>query len=114
MDKKQAFERRRRRVRAKIIGTAQRPRLSVFASNKHIVAQIIDDTKGNTLAFATDLNIKTAKGNKTDKAKLVGAEVAKQAKAKKVQEVVFDRAGKLYHGRVQALADAAREAGLKF
>jgi len=108
MDKKQAFEKRRRRVRAKVCGTPQRPRLSVFASNKHIVAQVIDDTIGKTLAFATDLNIKSAKGTKTEKAKLVGAEVAKQAKSAKIEEVVFDRAGKLYHGRVEALADAAK------
>lgn len=114
MEKTQAYEARRKRVRAKVEGTTERPRLSVFASNKHVIAQIIDDTKGTTLAYATDATMKAAKGTKTDKAVLVGKEIAKQAKAKKITTVVFDRGGRLYHGRVAALADAAREAGLNF
>jgi large subunit ribosomal protein L18 len=114
MNKVEAFQKRKNRVRSKISGTAAKPRLSVCASNKHIIAQIIDDGKGVTIAYATDTVLKDAKGTKTEKAILVGKEIAAKAKAKKVGEVVFDRGGKLYHGRVKALADAAREAGLKF
>lgn len=104
---------RKRRVRAKVGGTAERPRLSVFISNNHVAAQIIDDTKQATLAYATTVGQKNP-GNLTDKAAWVGAEIAKKAKAAKIKEVVFDRGGKLYHGRVAALADAARKAGLEF
>lgn len=103
---------RKRRIRAKISGTAERPRLAVFKSIKAIHAQIIDDTKGVTLAAASDLKIK--KGNKIERAKAVGKSLAEAALAKKIEKVVFDRGGYIYHGRVQALAEAAREGGLKF
>jgi large subunit ribosomal protein L18 len=105
---------RKARIRAVVSGTAERPRLSVFVSNLHITAQLIDDTTGKTLGYATTVGNKAAKGTKTDKAMLIGTEIAKQAKAVKVNAVVFDRGGKLYHGRVAALADAARKSGLEF
>lgn len=113
LDRFVSKNRRKNRIRAKVAGTAGRPRLAVSSSNKHIVAQLIDDSKGVTLAYASDLNIK-AKSPKTELAKLVGTEIAKKAGEKKITEVVFDRGGKLYHGRVKALAEAARSAGLKF
>ncbi|MBQ0075605.1 MAG: 50S ribosomal protein L18 [Bacteroidales bacterium] len=100
-------------IRTKIAGTAEQPRLTVFRSNCQIYAQVIDDVKGVTLASASSLNIKD-KMTKTEKAKKVGAAIAEAAKAAGVEKVVFDRNGYLYHGRVQTLADAAREAGLKF
>src|SRR5688572_8793100 len=100
--------RRKYRVRAKVSGTATRPRLSVFISNMHITAQLIDDTKQTTLAYATTVASKTATGNLTQQAEMVGAEIAKKAKASKINSVVFDRNGRLYHGRIKALADAAR------
>lgn len=100
-------------IRAKVSGTAERPRLSVFRSNAQIYAQVIDDVKGVTLASASSLKI-TEKLTKTEKAAKVGAALAEAAKKAGVETVVFDRNGYLYHGRVQALADAAREAGLKF
>jgi large subunit ribosomal protein L18 len=103
---------RRLRIRAKISGTATQPRLSVFRSNKNIFAQLIDDTTGVTLVEASSL--KSNKAGNIDQAKAVGQELAKKAKAKKITDVVFDRGGYLYHGRVKALADAAREAGLQF
>ena len=104
---------RKGRVRAKVFGTPERPRLSVFRSAKHITAQLIDDTTGNTIAFVSDTEIK-AKGTKTEQAVAVGKAIAKKAQDKKVATVVFDRGGNQYHGRVQALADAAREGGLEF
>ena len=100
-------------IRTKISGTAEQPRLTVFRSNCQIYAQIIDDTKGVTLAHASSLGIKE-KMTKTEKAKKVGAMIAAAAKTAGIEHVVFDRNGYLYHGRVQTLADAAREAGLKF
>lgn len=100
-------------IRSKISGTAQKPRLTVFRSNCQIYAQIIDDVQGKTLASASSLGIKD-KMTKTEQAAKVGALVAQNAKAAGVTEVVFDRNGYLYHGRVKQLADAAREAGLKF
>ncbi len=106
-------ERRQARIRAKISGTAKRPRLSVCSSNKHMVAQLINDQAGQTLVFATDYMIKE-KITKTDKAFQVGEMVAEQAKKKNISEVVFDRGGKLYHGRVKALAEGARKSGLNF
>jgi large subunit ribosomal protein L18 len=111
--------RRHRRVRKKIFGTPQRPRLAVFRSSRHIYAQVIDDTIGHTLAAASDLEpavrAQISDGmTKTDVARLVGRVVAERARAKGIETVVFDRGGFLYHGRVQALADAAREGGLKF
>jgi len=104
---------RAKRTRAKIHGTADRPRLSVHFSNQHITAQIIDDDKKATLAYATTVGAKMT-GNKTEKAAKIGAEIAKKAKTAKVSKVVFDRGGFIYQGKVQALADAAREAGLDF
>ena len=105
---------RKHRVRATVSGTAERPRLSVHISNKHISAQVIDDQAGKTLAYVSTVSSKAVKGNMTERAAWVGEEVAKKAKAAKVKTVVFDRGGYLYHGRVKALAEGAREAGLKF
>ena len=110
-------DRRHRRVRKKVRGTAERPRLAVFRSNNHIYAQVIDDVSGKTLAAAStaDASIKGAGGTgNVDAAKRVGSLVAERATAAGVKKVVFDRGGFLYHGRVAALADAAREAGLEF
>lgn len=106
---------RHRRVRAKISGTAQRPRLNVFRSNKHIYAQLIDDANGVTLASASTME-KGFQGNGGNKeaARKVGQAIAKAAAEKNIEEVVFDRGGYLYHGRVKELADGARESGLKF
>jgi len=105
-------ERRKKRIRAKIFGTSDKPRFSIFRSNKYISAQLIDDVKGVTLASAT------SKGSKAksvaEKAKAVGASIVEQAKAKKISMVVFDRGGYLYTGSVSAIAEGAREAGLKF
>ena len=100
-------------IRTKVSGTAEQSRLTVFRSNCQIYAQVIDDEKGVTLASASSLGIKE-KMTKTEKAKKVGALIAEAAKKAGVESVVFDRNGYLYHGRVQSLADAAREAGLKF
>lgn len=107
------LDRRRRRVRKKVTGTAERPRVSVFRSLKHIYAQIIDDTSGRTLASASSRALKVAGGN-IEGAKAVGKALAAQAQEKAIKQVCFDRGGRLYHGRVKALADAAREAGLEF
>ena len=104
---------RANRTRAKIHGTAERPRLSVHFSNLHITAQIIDDDKKVTLAYASTVGTKMT-GTKTEKAAKIGEEIAKKAKAKKVKKVVFDRGSKLYAGRMTALADAARKEGLEF
>lgn len=103
---------RHRRVRSKVIGTATRPRLSVFKSNKFVYAQVIDDEKANTIVSADSK--KMNKGTMTEKAAKVGEEIAKVAKDKKVSEVVFDRGGYLYTGVVKSLADGARKGGLKF
>lgn len=104
--------RRKARVRAKIAGTAQKPRLSIFRSETHIYAQLINDEMGVTLAAANDLKIE--KGTNTQKAIEVWQQLAQKAGELKISEVVFDRGGFAYHGRVKALADAAREGGLKF
>lgn len=101
------------RIRANIHGTADRPRLTVHISNKHVSAQIINDDTSTTLAAATTAGIKNT-GTLTEKAAALGADIAKKAKAKKISRVVFDRGSKQYHGRVKALADAARENGLEF
>jgi large subunit ribosomal protein L18 len=103
---------RKSRVRGKISGTAAKPRLSVFRSNKHIFAQLIDDNTGATLVHVSDLSEK--KGKKSEKAKTTGMALAKEAKSKKIETVTFDRNGYRYHGRVAALAAGAREGGLKF
>lgn len=105
---------RRHRIRATIIGTPERPRLSVFISNMHVTAQIIDDSAHKTLAYASTVGAKKTSGTMTEKAEWVGTEIAKKAKAAKLKKVVFDRNGKLYHGRIKALADSARNAGLEF
>jgi large subunit ribosomal protein L18 len=104
---------RKGRIRATVSGTAMRPRLNVHVSNLHITAQIVDDEAQRTLAYVSTVGSKAA-GTMTEKAAWVGGEIAKKAKAAKVAQVVFDRGGKLYHGRVKALADAARNAGLEF
>ncbi len=104
---------RHERVRSKIFGTAECPRLNVFRSNANIYAQIIDDENMKTLASASSLEMKLEKSN-IESAKKVGVEIAKKAKALKITEVVFDRGGYKYHGKVSALAEAARENGLKF
>ena len=106
--------RRHARVRRKVSGTATCPRLSVFRSNAHIHCQLIDDTCGNTLVSCSSVELKLAHGGNVEAAKTVGTEIAKRALAKNIEHVVFDRGGYIYHGRVMALADAAREAGLKF
>ena len=104
---------RAKRTRAKIHGTAERPRLSVHISNQHITAQIIDDDKSATLVYATTVGTK-ATGSKTDLAAKIGKEIADKAKKAKIKTVVFDRGAKLYAGRLSALADAARKEGLEF
>ncbi|WP_025741860.1 50S ribosomal protein L18 [Aquimarina pacifica] len=106
----------RKRIRGSVTGTAQRPRLSVFRSNKEIYAQIIDDVTGKTISSASsrDKDISAAAGNKIEKASLVGKALAEKAKQAGIDTVSFDRGGYLYHGRVKSLADGAREAGLKF
>lgn len=104
---------RANRTRAKIHGTAERPRLSVHFSNLHITAQLIDDDKKMTLAYATTVGAKIT-GSRTEKAAKIGAAIAKKAKAAKISKVVFDRGSKLYAGRMSALADAARKEGLEF
>jgi large subunit ribosomal protein L18 len=115
LTKPQARARRHRRVRGKLHGTAERPRLVVFRSNRGIEAQLVDDAEGKTLAAASWLNLKKSfKGDKTKQAAEVGKVLAENAKQANVETVVFDRAGYLYHGRVKALAEAAREGGLKF
>lgn len=107
-------QRKHARVRAKISGTKECPRLVVFRSNKHIEAQVIDDVKRVTLASASSVALKLENGSNVEAAKKVGEAIAKECKAKKIKKVVFDRGGYLYHGRVAALADAAREGGLEF
>lgn len=118
IDKNEARQKRRLRVRGKISGTTDRPRLNVYRSLSHIYAQIIDDTKAHTLASASTLNPEIAKlvagKTKTEAAFIVGQQVAKQAISKKVNHVVFDRAGYVYTGRIKAVADGARNAGLEF
>ena len=112
---REARLRRHRRVRGKVSGTSERPRLAVFRSNRGITAQLIDDTNAKTLAAASWLDVKKSfKGNKSEQAVEVGKLLAEAAKKAGVESAVFDRAGYLYHGRVKALANAAREGGLKF
>lgn len=105
---------RKHRVRSKLRGRSDRPRLSVFVSNQHVYAQIIDDKKGQTLVAARDVEVVKEGGKSIDIAKQVGALLAQKAKDKKVMEVVFDRGSFKYHGRVKALAESAREGGLNF
>lgn len=110
--KQQKRQRRQARIRAKVSGTAERPRFSVFKSNKALSAQLIDDDKGVTLVSGTTAVIQ--KGTPTEKAVELGAQIAKDAKAKKIETVVFDRGGYIFAGQIKALADSAREAGLTF
>jgi large subunit ribosomal protein L18 len=112
LEKKEKRNIRHRRVRAKVSGTKEVPRLCVFKSNNHIYAQLIDDEKGYTLASANDE--KGEKKSKTERAKDVGQDIAKKAIELKIKKVVFDRGGYKYHGRVKSLAEGAREGGLKF
>jgi large subunit ribosomal protein L18 len=115
LTKPQARARRHKRVRGKISGSAERPRLVVFRSNHGIEAQLVDDSESKTIAAASWLQLKKSfKGNKTAQAAEVGRLLAENAKKAEVETVVFDRSGYLYHGRVKALAEAAREGGLKF
>jgi len=118
VNRKEAAQKRHLRLRAKLSGTAEAPRLAVYRSTKHIYAQIIDDTKGVTLVSASsiDKDIKTnlKHGGNIESAKVIGEAIAKKALKAGIKDVVFDRGGFLYHGRVAALADAAREAGLNF
>ena len=107
-------QRRHARIRTKVSGTATCPRLCVFRSNKHIEAQIIDDVKGNTIVSCSSVELKLANGSNVEATKQVGTEIANRAQKANVKNVVFDRGGYIYHGRVQALAEAAREAGLEF
>ncbi|WP_078382544.1 50S ribosomal protein L18 [Sutcliffiella halmapala] len=115
-DKNSTRKKRHTRVRAKLSGTATRPRLNVFRSNQHIYAQVIDDSNSVTIVSASTLDkeLTAANGSNLESAVLVGELVAKRAIEKGIKSVVFDRGGYLYHGRVKALADAAREAGLEF
>lgn len=110
--------RRQRRIRSRVIGTSERPRLNVFRSSAHIYAQVIDDTAGHTLVAASTLDSglrpQLSEHTKQEEAKLVGRMIAERALAAGIKQVVFDRGGFRYHGRIQALADAAREAGLSF
>lgn len=114
LKKRERATRRAIRTRAKIHGTTERPRLSVFRSSAHIYAQVINDDEGKTLASSSDLAIKLTGKKPLEAAAAVGADVAQKAKAAGVTQVVFDRGSYLYHGRVKAVADAAREAGLQF
>ena len=118
IDRDATRRRIRYRIRKKVTGTADRPRLAIFRSDKHIYAQAIDDGSGKTLAHAStldaDLRGSVKRGGNVDAAKAVGGVIAARLKDKGIQNVVFDRGGYLYHGRIKALADAAREAGLKF
>ena len=111
---RQARERRHRRIRGKVSGTAERPRLAVFRSNRGIFAQLVDDESGRTIAGASWLTLKSFSGSKTEQAEAVGKALAEVAKQAGIDTVVFDRGGYLYHGRVKALAEGAREGGLKF
>jgi large subunit ribosomal protein L18 len=115
-EKMRLKSRRHARIRAKVSGTAERPRLAVFRSNRHIVAQVIDDSVGHTIAAASTVepSIRGGATGNVDAAKAVGTLVAERAKEKGITSVVFDRGGSTYHGRVAALADAARAAGLEF
>jgi large subunit ribosomal protein L18 len=105
---------RKRRIRSVVSGTTARPRLSVHVSLHHVTAQVVDDSTSKTIAYVSTVGQKQATGSLTEKATWVGTEIAKKAKTAKINTVVFDRGGRLYHGRVKALADAARNAGLEF
>lgn len=106
--------RRHARVRAKVSGTAETPRLCVYRSNKNIEAQLIDDVKGVTLVSSSSMSLKLENGGNIEAAAAVGKDIAEKALAKEIKTIVFDRSGYVYHGRIQAVAEAAREAGLEF
>lgn len=114
MHNKNNVTRRQRRVRKKLRLVSDKPRLTVFRSNKHIYAQIIDDTTGKTLLSASEKSMKETKGTKTDRAKVLGTQIGKMALEKKIKTVVFDKGSYSYHGRVKAVAEGAREGGLTF
>lgn len=118
LTRKESIRRRHTRIRRKVFGTAERPRLAVFRSNQHIYVQVIDDTQHHTLVAAStleaDLRSELPSGSNCDASTKVGKLIAERALAQGIKQVVFDRGGNLYHGRVKALADAAREAGLEF
>jgi large subunit ribosomal protein L18 len=103
-----------KRIRARVIGTKDVPRLCVFKSAQHIYAQLIDDENGKVLVSASDITLKSKKGKKVEQSMEVGKFIAKEASAKKIEKVVFDRGGFLFHGRIKAVAEGAREGGLKF
>jgi large subunit ribosomal protein L18 len=113
-EKRRKRFRRRTRIRGKVTGTAERPRLSVYRSNRGIFAQLVDDSTGRTLASAAWTGIGEVRGSKTEQAKVVGQALAEAAKKAGIERCVFDRGGYLFHGRVKALADGAREGGLQF
>lgn len=114
LQKIQNRARRKNRIRSVVNGTTERPRLSVHISNLHVSAQVIDDTTHKTLAFVTTVGQKDLTGSLTDKAAWVGSQIGKKATEAKISAIVFDRSGRIYHGRVKALADAARKEGLDF
>ncbi len=114
MFKKEKVKNKHRKIRARISGTSKRPRLHVFRSLKHIYVQVIDDSKGKTLLSASDQDVSTKEKGKSAAAFALGKEIAKRAKEKKIKEVVFDRGGNIYHGRIKAVAEGARDGGLKF
>ncbi len=115
LTKREKREKRKRKIRARVFGTKERPRLSVFRSNKHIYCQLINDEKGHTIISASDRELKNSKAkNKIEIAFEVGKLIAKKAKKLGIEKIVFDRGGYKYHGRVKALAEGAREGGLKF
>jgi large subunit ribosomal protein L18 len=109
-----ARQKKKMRIRKKVAGASERPRLCIFRSTKHIYAQVIDDVTGSTLCSASTLDVDGVKNANKDSATAIGKEIAKRAQAKNIKAVVFDRNGFLYHGRVKALAEGAREAGLQF
>lgn len=112
--KSKSLIQRKNRIRKTVVGTSERPRLSVYISAQHVTAQIIDDSKSKTLLYVTTVGSKQTSKNLSERATWVGTELAKQAKANKLITVVFDRNGRLYHGRIKALADAARAGGMDF
>jgi large subunit ribosomal protein L18 len=114
LEKQEKRYRRHKKIRAKVFGTVNKPRLCVFRSEKHIYAQLIDDEKAKTIVASSDLEFKKNRGTKIEKAKEVGKLIAKKAKDLKIERVVFDRGGYKYHGRVKAVAEGAREGRLKF
>ena len=112
--KEVARQKKKMRIRRRVHGTSERPRLCVFRSARHMYAQLIDDVSGNTLAAASTLDVEGLKGSNKNTASAIGKEIAKRALAKNINAVIFDRNGYLYHGRVKSLAEGAREAGLNF